>query len=110
MAHLFSNNDQINLLLLGDFGKNFGNVNGLKGFVFRAGYLYVDSLVDTHGERGPDHLLALGRSAGDGDNFRSDLLLLHPDGLLHGDFVEGVHRVLRALGDDARLVWLDTNL
>ena len=54
--------------------------------------------------------LSLSGPAGDHDNLLGELLLLHPDGLLDGDLIEGVHGVLDALGHHPGLVWLDSDL
>ena len=54
--------------------------------------------------------LSLSGTAGDNHNLLGEFLLLHSDGFLHSDLVEGVHGVLHTLGHHPRLVRLDSDL
>jgi hypothetical protein len=49
-------------------------------------------------------------AACDDDNLGGQLLLLHADGLLNGDLVEWIHRVLDTLRDNTQFVGANADL
>lgn len=60
--------------------------------------------------RATDSHLHLRRPTADGHHLLDQLLLLHLDGLLHGNLTEGVHGVLHAIGHHPGAVRLYTDL
>ena len=54
--------------------------------------------------------LGLSRTATDYNDLLGQLLLLHSDGLLHGDLVKRVHGVFDSFSDHTGLIWLDSDL
>ena len=73
-------------------------------------YIDVDASIAAHGERSSEGLGTLLWSNSERDDLLGDLLLLQSDSFLDSDLAEGIHAVLDGVLDDARAIWLDSDL
>jgi hypothetical protein len=69
-----------------------------------------DRPVGTHGERGAQGFLRLGRADGHRDDLGRDALFLQPDGFFDRDLVERVHAHLDVGEVNAAAIGLDRGL
>ena len=106
----FAHEQEVCCFGFGDLGGHFGDLEGsqsvqlslvnLKMRIYEhqravmSDYSDVDASIAAHSERSSKSLGRLLRADGEGDDLLGDLLLLESDGLLDGDFAEGIHRVL----------------
>jgi hypothetical protein len=103
---LLAQDDQARLLLVDQGLQQLGHGQRLQ-FI---GALDQDAAVGADGHGRAQRFLALGDTAGHGDDFRHHALLLQAHGLLDGDLVKGVHAHLHVGDVDPRAVGLHAHL
>lgn len=54
---LLAQEDQVHLLLLGQFGQDFAHVNGLQGLGLSGAHLHMHTAISAHGQGGSNRLL-----------------------------------------------------